>query len=240
MAPVHPAGAVAIARGDGAVSVYEQLRDRIVRGRLAPGSRLIESEIATFTGVSRTPVRAALERLRQEGYIVGTSTGRLARATVAPLTNEDAREIYLIVAQIEGLAAHEAATKPRELRRIMVSDMRRTNTEFRTAARVRIPNSDQLHDLDDAFHQRYVGVGAGPRLLALHSAVKPQAERYGRIYTSMLVSEVTTSAAEHDAIIHELEVGNPEGAQHAVQTNWQNAAARLARVINEVGERGTW
>lgn len=220
--------------------MYEQLRDRIVRGRLAPGSRLIEREIAAFTGVSRTPVRGALERLRQEGYIVGTSGARLARATVAPLTNEDAREIYLIVAQIEGLAAREAATKPRALRRTMVRDMRRTNAAFRSAAEVRMPNSDQLHDLDDAFHQRYVEVGAGPRLLALHSAVKPQAERYGRIYTSTLVSEVGTSAAEHDAIIHELEVGNPEGAQRAVETNWQNAAKRLARVISTVGERGTW
>lgn len=239
--PARPASSiVSIARGERPLSVYEQLRDRIVRGRLAPGSRLIESEIAAFTGVSRTPVRAALERLRQEGYIVGTSGARLARATVAPLTNEDAREIYLIVAQIEGLAAREAATKPRELRRTMVRDMRHTNAEFRSAAAVRLPDSDRLHDLDDAFHQRYVEVGAGPRLLSLHSAVKPQAERYGRIYTSMLVSEVATSAAEHDAIIHELEVGNPEGAQRAVQTNWQNAAERLARVITTVGERGTW
>ncbi len=230
----------AIARGEGTIAVYEQLRDRIVRGRLAPGSRLVESEIAALTGVSRTPVRAALERLRQEGYIVGTSGARLARATVAPLTNEDAREIYLIVAQIEGLAAREAATKAKDVRRAMVRDMRRTNAMFRSAAEVRLPSSDQLHDLDDAFHQRYVEVGAGPRLLALHSAVKPQAERYGRIYTSTLISEVRTSAAEHDAIIKALEAGDPEGAQHAVATNWQNAAERLAHVIHTVGERGTW
>jgi DNA-binding GntR family transcriptional regulator len=241
--PARPAKSASIARGDGPLSVYEQLRDRIVRGRLAPGIRLVESEIAALTGVSRTPVRAALERLRQEGYIVGTSTtsgARLGRAIVAPLTNEDAREIYMIVAQIEGLAAREAATKPRELRRLMVRDMRRSNDEFRAAARARMPNSDQLHDLDDAFHHRYVEAGAGPRLLALHSAVKPQAERYGRIYTSTLASEVGTSAAEHDAIIHALEVGDPEGAQLAVQTNWNNAAKRLERVINAVGERGTW
>jgi DNA-binding GntR family transcriptional regulator len=214
-----------------------------VRGRLAPGIRLVESEIAALTGVSRTPVRAALERLRQEGYITGASTAsgaRLGRAIVAPLTNEDAREIYMIVAQIEGLAAREAAMKPREVRRIMVRDMRQSNSEFRATAKARMPDSDHLHDLDDAFHQRYVEAGAGPRLLAFHSAVKPQAERYGRIYTSTLISEVGTSAAEHDAIIHALEVGDADEAQRAVQTNWQNAAKRLERVINAVGERGTW
>jgi DNA-binding GntR family transcriptional regulator len=164
----------------------------------------------------------------------------LTRATVAPLTNDDAREIYQIVALIEGLAAREAATKPRALRLTMTRDMRDSNTQFRSAAQVRLPDADLLHDLDTAFHHRYVDVGAGPRLLALHHAVKPQAERYGRIYTSTLVSEVATSAAEHDAIIKALEVGDPDGAERAVQTNWGNAALRLARVISTVGERGTW
>lgn len=211
-----------------------------MRGRLAPGSRLVESEIAIRLGVSRTPVRAALERLRQEGYITGTGSTLLARATVAPLTNEDAREIYMIVAQIEGLAGREAATKPRELRTKVVQHMRHVNAQFRKAAEARLPDSDLLHDFDDAFHNSYVHLGAGPRLLALHDAVKPQAERYGRIYTSTLVSEVGTSAAEHDAIIKALETGDPERTQRAVQTNWENAAVRLARVINTVGERGTW
>ena len=229
-----------ILRGEGPAAVYEQLRERIVRGRLAPGTRLVESEIAVRLNVSRTPVRAALERLRQEGYIVGTGTTLLARATVAPLTNEDAREIYMIVAQIEGLAAREAANKPKEERLPMVEKMRLLNAQFRKAAEVHLPNSDRLHDFDDAFHHSYVYLGAGPRLRTLHDAVKPQAERYGRIYTSTLVSEVGTSAAEHDAIIKALEAGNPEKAQRAVQTNWENAAVRLARVINAVGERGTW
>ena len=229
-----------ITRGEGALAVYQQLRDRIVRGRLAPGSRLVEREVAARLGVSRTPVRAALERLTQEGFIVATGSALLARSTVAPLTIDDAREIHMIVAQIEGLAAREAAARPPAVRLAMTRDMRQLNGQFSKAAQVRLPDSDRLHDLDDAFHQRYVDVGAGPRLRALHNAVKPQAERYGRIYTSMLVSEVATSVAEHEAIIRALEAGDGAKAQRAVQTNWENAAERLARVINAVGERGAW
>jgi len=229
-----------ITRGEGALAVYQQLRERIVRGLLAPGSRLVEREVAARLGVSRTPVRAALERLRQEGYIIATGSALLARATVAPLTNDDAREIHMIVAQIEGLAAREAAMKPRAVRLAMTRDMRQLNSQFFRAAQARLPDSDRLHDLDDAFHQRYVDVGAGPRLRALHNAVKPQAERYGRIYTSTLVSEVATSVAEHDAIIKALEAGDAAKAQRAVQTNWENAAERLSRVITAVGERGAW
>jgi len=229
-----------IARGEGALAVYQQLRERIVRGRLAPGSRLVEREVAARLGVSRTPVRAALERLTQEGYIVATGSALLARSTVAPLTNDDAREIHMIVAQIEGLAAREAAAKPKAVRLAMTKEMRQLNAQFSKAAQARLPDSDRLHDLDDAFHQRYVNVGAGPRLRTLHAAVKPQAERYGRIYTSTLVSEVVTSVAEHEAIVKALEAGDGAKAQRAVQTNWENAAERLARVINAVGERGAW
>lgn len=229
-----------IARGAGALAVYQQLRERIVRGRLAPGSRLVEREVAARLGVSRTPVRAALERLTQEGYIVATGSALLARSTVAPLTNDDAREIHMIVAQIEGLAARQAAAKPKAVRLTMTREMRRLNAQFSKAAQARLPDSDRLHDLDDAFHQRYVDVGAGPRLRTLHAAVKPQAERYGRIYTSTLVSEVGTSVAEHEAIVKALEAGDGAKAQRAVQTNWENAAERLARVITAVGERGAW
>ena len=233
-------GASPIARGEGSLTVYQELRDRIVRGRLPPGSRLVEREVAARLGVSRTPVRAALERLRQEGFIVGTGSAILTRATVAPLTNDDAREIYQIVAQIEGLAAHEAAAKPRAARVAMTRHMRSVNTQFRSAALVRLPDPDKLLDLDDAFHNSYVHLGAGARLRTLHNAVKPQAERYGRIYTSLLASEVATSAAEHDVIIKALEAGDSAAAQRAVQTNWENAAKRLARVISTVGERGAW
>jgi DNA-binding GntR family transcriptional regulator len=229
-----------IARGEGALAVYQQLRERIVRGRLAPGSRLVEREVAARLGVSRTPVRAALERLTQEGYIVATGSALLARSTVAPLTIDDAREIHMIVAQIEGLAARQAAARPKGVRLAMTKEMRQLNAHFSKAAQARIPDSDRLHDLDDAFHQRYVDVGAGPRLRTLHAAVKPQAERYGRIYTSTLVSEVVTSVAEHEAIVKALEAGDGAKAQRAVQTNWENAAERLARVINAVGERGAW
>ena len=56
---------------DRGTQAYEHLRELIVLGRLAPGSRLIETEIADRLGLSRTPIRSALQRLMQEGYISG-------------------------------------------------------------------------------------------------------------------------------------------------------------------------
>ena len=83
-----------MARGDRIARAYQQLRELIVWGRLAPGSRVIESDIAERLGVSRTPVRSALHRLQQEGYIVGVGRGSEQRLTVAPLTQDDARDLF--------------------------------------------------------------------------------------------------------------------------------------------------
>ena len=220
--------------------VYEQLRDLIVRGSLAPGSRVVETDVAARLGVSRTPVRGALQRLQQEGYIVDSPALQQSRPMVAPLTKEDMRELFHIVGEIEGLAAHFAAQLPAAERNGLADELLATNEAFRKAAEAARPNPGRLYELDERFHRRYVEAGAGPRLLALHDAVKPQAERYERIYVSFLSREINTSATEHRAICRAIKTGAPEEAQRSVQTNWRNAATRLAAVIDTMGERGTW
>src|SRR6202171_6812575 len=88
--------------------LYDSLRNLIVRGQLAPGARIVETEVAERFGVSRTPVRAAFQRLEREGYVTASPTHQ-ARMTVAPLTKEDVQELLAIVAELEGLAARSAA-----------------------------------------------------------------------------------------------------------------------------------
>src|SRR5258705_385629 len=89
--------------------VYERLRALIVDGRLAPGARIVETDVASRLGVSRTPVRGALQRLQHEGYVVDSPTLQQTRPTVAPLTSEDALDLFLLVGALEGLAAFRAA-----------------------------------------------------------------------------------------------------------------------------------
>ena len=220
--------------------VYEQLRDLIVRGQLAPGSRIIETDVAARLSVSRTPVRGALQRLQQEGYIIDSPSLQQTRPTVAPLTNDDARELFNVVGELEGLAARWAAARPQTERHKLAAELVEINEAFRKTADAARPSHNRLWELDEQFHRRYVEAGAGPRLLALHDAVKPQAERYERIYVSLLTREITTSVAEHRGICRAIRAGEPDEAQKAVQTNWRNAADRLSRVIETAGERGRW
>ena len=227
-------------RGESIARAYDQLRELIVWGRLSPGSRIVESEIADRLGVSRTPTRSALHRLQQEGYVTALDRAKERRLIVAPLTQQDARELFHIVGQLEALAAREAATLPGSERGAVVAKLLQFNADLAEAARETRPDPLKIFDLDTGFHRTYVEGGAGPRLLALHEAIKPQAERYIRLYISSLVDEITTSVAEHDVIIRHIEAGDAPSAEQAVETNWRNAAVRLSKVIGTLGERGSW
>lgn len=225
---------------DRSTQAYFKLRELIVHGRLAPGTRIVETEVADRLGVSRTPVRAALQRLQQEGYIIAPSEARQSRPSVAPLTQEDARELFAIVGEVEGLAARWAAERPSSLREGITDELQRTNDAYLALARTPGADSNELFALDTHFHRHYTEAGAGPRLLALHDAVKPQAERYIRLYIAVLTQEIATSVSEHQVIIDAIRAGEPDGAQLAVETNWRNAAVRLAKAIRTAGERGSW
>lgn len=233
--PVEEPGGAGTA--DRASEAYGKLRDLIVGGRLAPGSRIIEREFAARLAISRTPVRAALQRLQQEGYVAVADGGRLV---VAPLTDEDARELFHLVAVLEGLAVEAASRLPDGSRLELAEGLRRTNRALEEASRARRTDPTRWFDLDSEFHGRYVQAAGGPRTRSFLHAIKPQAERYARIYVFTLASEIGVSLDEHERIIDAIEQGNPEAAEQAVRANWRNAAQRLSQVIGTLGERGTW
>jgi DNA-binding GntR family transcriptional regulator len=227
-------------RGASVERAYWQLRGLIVRGQLAPGSRLIESELCERLGLSRTPVRSGLHRLEQEGYVTVVQGRRERRLMVAPLTQADARELFQIVGHLEGLGARGAAELPDPARRAAVAELHRLNDTLALAGAAVPADQGALYDVDMAFHRYYVEAGGGPRLQALHAAIKPQTERYVRLYVSSLVEEMAKSITEHEAIIAQIAAGSGVLAQAAVEINWRNAAARLEQVIGTQGELGHW
>src|SRR5688500_9784591 len=181
--------------------VYARLRDLIVQGSLEPGSRIVETEIATRLGVSRTPVREALQRLQQEGFVTGAPGAQQSRVSVAPLTKNDVHELLNIVGVLEGLGARQAAASDQDVRRTLGKELRALNQEFSRAAGSTPVDHGKLYDADERLHRRIVESSVGPRLAALHDAVKPQAERYIRMYISMLTGDIKASVDEHDAMI---------------------------------------
>src|SRR3954451_1963866 len=110
-------------RGNSLRLAFQQLRQMIVTGRLAPGTWIIEADLAARLGVSRTPIRGALHWLEREGYVNASGTGSKSRMLVSPLTQDDARELYSIIGHLEGLGTRLAAKLPPEDREDLVQKL---------------------------------------------------------------------------------------------------------------------
>ncbi len=218
---------------------YDRLRDWIITGRLAPGAPIIETDTAALLGVQRSHLRVALQKLQHTGFVVTSRIGTYSRTRVAPLTLDDVVELFTVVGAVEGLAARQAGRLPATRRAALVRSLKKINKELLRLARREPADYNSINDLDVEFHATYVKAAGGPRVLALHEAVKPQADRYERFYTNALIDQLEISVREHDAIIAAIEGGDPDDAQHAVEINWRNAADRFARAVATSGERGS-
>lgn len=224
---------------DNVTRVYRELRALIISGQLPAGARIAERAVVTRMGLSRTPVRSALHRLQQEGFVASVGRAGDQRLIVTPLTQDDGREVFLIIGHLEGLAAREAASLPRDRRVDLARRLREINRVLAEGARAGSTPS-RLFELDEEFHRTFVDGVVGPRLLALHRAIKPQTERYARLYVDVLLDQLPASVKEHTVIASAIGKGDPDAAQNAAETNWENAADRLTHLIAEHGERGIW
>ena len=80
----------------------DQLRNAVTSGEIAPGTRLVETELSAALGISRGTLREALRQLQQEGLV---EAGDLGRLTVRTLTDAEIRDMFEVRAALEGLAA---------------------------------------------------------------------------------------------------------------------------------------
>ena len=221
-------------------TAFLRIRDLIVQGRMAPGTWIVEGGLCEHLHMSRTPVRGALYLLQREGYVIEQRNGRKSRMIVAPVTKEDANDLYPIIGRIEGLAGRRAAALPAEERKKLAAELKKVNERLATIAQDRSLNGPEIFELDHSFHRLLVDIGSGPRLIALHRAIEPQTERYWRLYASSIINELHVSVEEHEEIIAALLSGDADRLEHALVVNWENGCKRLAKVIDIFGERGSW
>lgn len=228
-----------IQRGARSAHVYERLRELIVSGRLAPGARVVEQEVAERMGVGRTPVREALQLLVQEGWLVASEGGR-RQLTVAPLRADDVTELFGILAELEASALRGLDRLPQAERAALAADARAANRAFVDVVAQVPVDPEGAFNTHRAFHATLTAPLAGPRLTWLLGMVRPQVERYEWFYGTLLQGSLDVATDEHESVVRALDAGDAEAAAVAVRQNWINAGARLSAVIGRVGERGAW
>jgi DNA-binding GntR family transcriptional regulator len=225
---------------DSVTAAFMKLRDLIVQGQIAPGSWVVEAELAERLGLSRTPIRGALQLLQREGFIVEQRGGKKSRLRISPLTKEDAHELYLIVSTVEGLAGALTASLDAERREELCTTLRDLNQRLGAIATTKKVELRLVFELDTRFHHEIVSASAGPRLLVLHKMMKPQIERYWRLYAHTIIQDLHHSVAEHEEIINAIASGSVKATEKALSTNWKHGADRISQLIDLFGERGSW
>jgi DNA-binding GntR family transcriptional regulator len=221
-------------------TAFQEIRELIVHGKLSPGTWIVEGDLAKHLGMSRTPVHGALHWLQREGYVLDHKHVSKSRMVVAPLTKEDASELYSIIGHLEGLAGRRTAQLPNGQRAEIVSKLKSLNRQLKEIIQARSSKAGGIFELDRNFHRTIVEAGAGPRLTTLHKAVEPQTERYWRLYASSIINDLHLSVSEHEEIISAIADGDAGRVERGLQVNWENGSARLAHVIAMFGERGSW
>ncbi len=195
----------------GQKDAYEMILEAIDVGVYKPGDRLVESELADRFGVSRTPIREALQRLETQSLL--TRDGR--SLIVASLTHNQLAELYVVRAELEGLAASLAAqhATPEEIRvlRDMVEKDRERLDDPAELARSNRRFHKQLHL---ASHNRYLV----QQLDLVHRTMVLLA-------TSSLAAEGRSEIAvsEHDAIVSAIEDRDRQAAHSALKTHISKA-----------------
>jgi DNA-binding GntR family transcriptional regulator len=226
--------------GTSLLTAFQEIRELIVHGKISPGTWIVEADLAERLNLSRTPVRAAIHWLQREGYVLEHRNVSKSRMIVAPLTREDANQLYRIIGHLEGLAGRGAAEMPKRERLELGKQLNEVNEKLLAIADGHSGPSGEIFELDRTFHRMIVKAGAGARLSTLHSAIEPQTERYWRLYASSIINALHASVDEHKQIIQGVNAGEPDAVEKGLQDNWLKGAERLGHVIDMFGERGSW
>ena len=191
--------------------VYVQLRDGLIAGRYIPGDILVEGVLAEGFGVSRSPVREALHRLAEEGFLkIMPRSGYLVTAVSA---GDIAENVHLRTV-LEGEAARLAATRlsPDVIDRL--KEIQRLEEEAQ----------DDSVELNREFHM-LVAESSGSKMLSkLIANLLDQDERMLRLHPLILDPRATRA---HWEIIEALEASDPPAAEAAMREHIREMASRI-------------
>lgn len=198
--------------------VYVAVKRWIVDGILLPGERVRDIELADRLGVSRMPVREALTRLADEGF-VQMAANRWTR--VAPADPDDAGRIYPLVWTLEALAIRLAAP---HLGDGAVAKMRKSNERLRRA--IEAHDAVAASRADRELHAVYVELTGNPELIEILSSLKAKLRRLEIVYFGGSVI-AGRSADEHDELINAIAARDVEAAVGFITGNWQESYQRI-------------
>jgi DNA-binding GntR family transcriptional regulator len=201
--------------------IRELLPERIFKGELQSGDRIVELQIAQELGTSQAPVREALRELQSLGFVEHEP---YRETRVRRITEEELAEIYPVRAAPEALAAQEAASK-------LAGEVEELEREFEAMREAAY--RDDLQDLaahDAAFHRPIVEAAGNKVLLDMWRTLRVEA----RVVVTALKTDIDLQelAELHRPLLEALKEGSPEKAGGALRQHFETLRTMMKRGDN--------
>jgi len=211
------------------IRVYDHVKRRIVANELPFGSKLTEDGLAKELGISRTPIREALNRLAQD-RLVTVSPGR--GAFVATFSFDDMVQLLEIRETLEGMAARLASN------RITKETLEKLRQRLKAAAQKQEHNGYKGYlDADRDFHECVISACGNHQLSQLMKSLQDRIQML-RSRSVMLPGRARKSFQEHMEIIDALSARDPDLAEEKIRTHIRNVKGDLEiAMANRQGER---
>lgn len=180
---------------------YDELRARIVGLELAPGTRLIERDLAEELNVSRIPLREAMQRLAQDGLVVVVPR---QGAIVSPFTVDDVRDLFDVRESLEVLAARLAAERADE------AGLNSLAAQLDTARRAtERGDKPAIAAANAGFHAIIVELAANP---LLESLLEPLQARVQWLFHLTKDRDAHVQCHEHEDLLAAIVAHDPDRA----------------------------
>jgi len=200
---------------------YALLLSWIVEGKLEPGKKLRDKDLAEQLGVSRTPIREALLRLEDDGLV---QTRANSATLVSPIDLENVFQLYSVVWSLEKLALEQAFP---HLTPDHIGEMDKCNRKLKES----LEKNNRLAAVkaDNDFHAVYIDLSGNAELRQILLSVKQKLTRI-ELYYFEKARDAKFSIKEHQAIIAALKKKDLAAALNAVESNWKSSLTRIKTV----------
>jgi DNA-binding GntR family transcriptional regulator len=190
--------------------VYEELKALILTGKIIPGTRLMETELAESMGVSRTPIREAIRKLEKEGLVtIEPRKGVYA----SQISTEDMIAILEVRQNLDGIAAQFAAVRATEEQ---LELLKTASEKFNQAVQDGV--TQDMIKFDTKFHRIIVDASHNKVLVQMIEKLQELVLRFRYIYYDDF-KRAENMPAEHQDILDAILDGNGEVARTAADVH---------------------
>ena len=204
-------------------AAYEQIRRRILDNIWPPGHRALEQEVALALGMSRTPVREALGRLRNDGLVEIIPRHGMR---VLPVSPTDMREIYEILTALECMAAELLALRrPGEEQLKPLVDATKAMDKA-----LKADDLDAWAAADERFHRALIDAAGNRQLQVTVLNYWDRAHR-ARMFSLRLRPKPVNSTREHTELVERLRAGDADGAAKVNRAHRERASRELLAIF---------